>query len=239
MDLIGCGCMGFSFTKKYKNAIISFYDVISEMEEQDFISYPDLQSHIAMKGVSEPSEVRMYIPFLMKAKVINPLNCIKNSTGSRIKGFKINDDFFTEQGTEFIKILKLDMNKDLQTDEEVIKKIESLYHKAGMRLVLALTESEDYIYKEIILFLKKYKTIDKNEFYILTTCIEKSYTDKLEKIIKDYRDNKIGEIHIVQNVNDWQYLTGTLDQLGIIEQDENKNYILTRDALSLEVKENE
>ena len=26
MDLIGCGCMGFSFTDKYKKAIVSFYD---------------------------------------------------------------------------------------------------------------------------------------------------------------------------------------------------------------------
>ena len=105
-----------------------------------------------------------------------------------------------------------------------------------MRLFLALCNSEDYIYKELFLFLKKFHTIDKNEFYILTTLIENSNKQSLDKEINDYRKDKIGEIYIVKNVNDWQYLTGALEQLGIIELDENKKYILTRDAFDLEVE---
>ena len=67
------------------------------------------------------------------------------------------------------------------------------------------------------MFLKKFHTIDKNEFYILTTLIENSNKQALDKEINDYRKDKIGEICIVKNVNDWQYLTGALEQLGIIE----------------------
>lgn len=236
MDLIGCGCMGFSFTDKYKKAIVSFYDNINELGNLGIITYQDLQERVANKGVSEPSEIRMFVPFLLKGNVINSINCIKNSTGSRIRQFKIDENFFTENGVEFIKVLKLEINKSSQTDEIILKKINSLYHKAGMRLFLALCNSEDYIYKELFLFLKKFHTIDKNEFYILTTLIENSNKQALDKEINDYRKDKIGEICIVKNVNDWQYLTGALEQLGIIELDENKKYILTRDAFDLEVE---
>lgn len=239
MDLIGCGCMGFSFTQKYKKAIISFYDTVNEMEDYGLISYQDLQTRIATIGVSDKSEVRMFVPFLLKGKVINPSNCIKNSTGSRIKQFNINNAFFTENGIEFLKILKLELYKENQFDKEIIKKIESLYHKAGMRLFLDLSESEDYIYKELILFLKQYGTIDRNEFYLLTNSIENHDKKNLNFYIEKYRNNSIGEINIIRNVNDWQYLTGTLEQLGIIQQDENRNYVLTRDACLLEIKENE
>ena len=93
MDLIGCGCMGFSFTDKYKKAIISFYENIKEFGDLGIISYQDLQERIANKGVSEPSEIRMFVPFLLKGNVINPVNCIKNSTGSRIRQFIINNNF--------------------------------------------------------------------------------------------------------------------------------------------------
>lgn len=87
--------------------------------------------------------------------------------------------------------------------------------------------------------MKKYKSIDKNEFYILTNSIEKSKKNELEENILKYRNGSIGELKIIRNVNDWQYLTGTLQQFGIIEEDENKSFILTNDADELEVENNE
>lgn len=87
--------------------------------------------------------------------------------------------------------------------------------------------------------MKKYKSIDKNEFYILTNSIEKSKKNELEENILKYRNESIGELKIIRNVNDWQYLTSTLQQFGIIEEDENKSFILTNDADELEVENNE
>ena len=239
MDLVGCGCMGFSFTHKYKKAIISFFEFITELGDIGIVSYQDLQTMIANKGVSDESEIRMIIPFLVKAQVISEKNCIKTSTGTRIRQLVIDNNFFTEQGIEFIKILKMEINKDISLDKEIILRIEKLYHKAGMVLFLSLCKSDDYIYRELFFFLKKYKSIDKNEFYILTNSIEKSKKNKLEEIILKYRNGTIGELKITRNVNDWQYLIGTLQQFGIIEENENKRFILTNDADELEVENNE
>lgn len=239
MDLVGCGCMGFSFTHKYKKAIISFFEFITELGDIGIISYQDLQTRIANKGVSDESEIRMIIPFLVKAQVISEKNCIKTSTGTRIRQLVIDNNFFTEQGIEFIKILKMEINKDISLDKEIILRIEKLYHKAGMVLFLSLCKSDDYIYRELFFFLKKYKSIDKNEFYILTNSIEKSKKNELEEIILKYRNGTIGEVKITRNVNDWQYLISILQQFGIIEEDENKRFVLTNDANELEVENNE
>ncbi len=234
MDVVGCGCMGFSFTSKYKLAIISLSNMIDELGAIGVIDYQDLQSRIANKGISDESEIRMIIPFLVKANVINENNCIKTSTGSRIRKLIIDENFFTDQGVEFIKVLQLECNKESTNDPEVIEKIDALYHKAGMYLFLSLCKSSDYIYRELFYFLKKYKTIDKNEFYLLTNSYENSQMDKLPDLVDNYRKGKIGEIKIVKNVNDWQYLMGTLQQFGLITLDE-KRYMLTKDAMSLEV----
>lgn len=234
MDVVGCGCMGFSFTSKYKFAIISLSNMINELGSIGVIDYQDLQSRIANKGISAESEIRMIIPFLVKANVINENNCIKTSTGSRIRKFVIDEKFFTDQGIEFIKVLQLECNKKSTNDTEVIEKIDALYHKAGMYLFLSLCKSSDYIYRELFFFLKKYKTIDKNEFYLLTNSYENSQMDKLSDLIDNYRKGKIGEIKIIRNVNDWQYLMSTLQQFGLITLDE-KRYMLTKDAMRLEI----
>ncbi len=133
----------------------------------------------------------------------------------------------------------MEINKDISLNKEIIFRIENLYHKAGMVLFLSLCKSDDYIYRELFFFLKKYKSIDKNEFYILTNSIEKSKKNELEENILKYRNESIGELKIIRNVNDWQYLTSTLQQFGIIEEDENKSFILTNDADELEVENNE
>lgn len=239
MDLVGCGCMGFSFTHKYKKAIISFFEFVTELDNVGVLSYQDLQTRIANKGISDESEIRMIVPFLVKSQIINEKNCLKTSTGTRIRQLVIDEHFFTEQGIEFIKILKMEINKDISLNKEIIFRIENLYHKAGMVLFLSLCKSDDYIYRELFFFLKKYKSIDKNEFYILTNSIEKSKKNELEENILKYRNGSIGELKIIRNVNDWQYLTGTLQQFGIIEEDENKSFILTNDADELEVENNE
>ena len=235
MDLVGCGCMGFSFTTKYKTAIISLYDMVNELGDIGIVSYQDLQERIANKGVSDESEIRMIIPFLIKSNVINEANCIKTTTGTRLRKLIINKDFFTESGVEFIKVLALEINKENSEDNEVREKIEALYHKAGLFLYLNLCKSVDYIYKELFFFLKKYTSIDKNEFYLLTDCIENCRKDQLDELITNYRQNKIGEIRIVKNVNDWQYLMGTLQQFGVVLE-EDKKFYLTKDASTLEVK---
>ena len=209
MELVGCGCMGFSFTQKYKNAIIHLFDSVSELGEEGVLEYQDFQERIASKGISDKSETRMIIPFLLKAKVINEENCIKASTGSRIRQLIINDCFFTDFGIEFVKILKLEFQKYTTNDKEVVNKINSLYHKVGLKLFINLCSSQDYIYKELFVYLKEFKSIDKNEFYLLTTSIETSKRDYLPVLIEKYRTNKIAELIITKNVNDWQYLTGT------------------------------
>ena len=233
MDVVGCGCMGFSFTEKYMNAIVGIHDIINEIVGTvDFVSYQDFQDIIAKKGISKPSEIRMIIPFLDKAKIVNHRNLIRSTT--RITSVLIDEFFFTSFGLEFINILKLRQKDDL-SNKEVSNKIENLFNKIGFLLFMNLCKTEsEYIYKAIFGFLKKYNTINHDEFYILTTAIESNAKSTLEHNILKYRNGKIAEVNVKQNVNDYQYITTMLVQIGILEK-VNNYYILTEKAEKLEI----
>lgn len=79
-----------------------------------------------------------------------------------------------------------------------------------------MREFDEYIYNDLYVFLKKYKTIDKNEFFFLTHCRKNNILNKLDNYIIDYRNKKINDINIINNVNAYRYITNYLLQIGIL-----------------------
>lgn len=214
MKLYGCGCSGFSYTKKYKMAIITIYEWINEQCSDISYDYSEFQNKISNLGVSDNSEVRMIIPFLLKAGVINSNNCIKG--GTRIKRIIINNNFFTLSGECFIRFLKIELLKDsLNTEEKNI--VNRIYKHFGKIQFNYLLISDDYIYMQLYNFLRKYKYICKDEFFILTTCKELNRLEELDDLIISYRNNEIGVLEIMNNVNCYNYITKLLLQLGVLE----------------------
>lgn len=212
MNLEGCSNAGFSYTPKYKRAMISLFDFVSKQNNK-IISYTEFQEKAESLILSDSSEIRMLIPFMVKNGIINHNNVYKN--GTRIRKLKIDNQFFTVEGKCFIKFLKIEANIGV-LDISITPIIKRIYLKFGIIQFEFLREFDEYIYNDLYVFLKKYKTIDKNEFFFLTHCRKNNVLNKLDKYINDYRNKIITDINIINNVNAYQYITNYLLQIGIL-----------------------
>lgn len=135
--------------------------------------------------------------------------------GTRIRKLRLNDEFFTVEGKCFLKFLKIE-SKIGEVDTSISQIIKRIYLKFGIIQFEFLREFDEYIYNDLYVFLKKYKTIDKNEFFFLTHCRKNNILNKLDNYIIDYRNKKINDINIINNVNAYRYITNYLLQIGIL-----------------------
>lgn len=226
MKVQGCSNSGLSFTNKYKNAIISIFNFVNTKCASGEYEYQQFQNVLSRETPSKESEIRMLIPFLVKAGIINADNVIRS--GSRTKKLNVNSTFFTDEGKCFIEFLIIEQNQDKLTESQK-KIITSIYNKFGLIIFKHLITSEDLIYKDIYEFLQNYGTIDKYEFFLLTDCRNNNHLDKLNDYILDYRNGVITkeDIEIVKNQNAYQYVTTFLNQIGILDKDSsNGRYFL-------------
>lgn len=226
MNLDGCSCSGFSYTDKYKKAILSFADFILAQDKEIELTNAELQEAVSKLGVSDQSEIRMITPFLAKAGIINDSNCIKNRNGTRTIKFKIDDNFFTKEGKMFIQFLRFEVNSN-DLEQSVKNQIEKLMHDFGIIQFKNLMKSDDDIYRDIFQFLKRYGTYDKNEFFMVTHCRKNDCFEKLPVMIELYRSGNIAEIRILNNINSFQYVTKLLQEIGIVEKTIDKRYTFT------------
>ena len=233
MELMGCGCPGFTYTSKYKKAIVSRYDWVLTSGETGEIEYRVVQDKISKLGVSDGSEIRMIVPFLAKADVIDEGHVIRG--GTRIRSLIIDEDFFTFHGKCFVQFLKIETVSEDFEDDDISKVIKRIYHKLSYFQYRTLMQSDEVIYKDIYDFLIKHETMDKNEFFIMTTLRELDKWEKLEDTINQYQNDEIGELEIVRNVNDYQYITGLLKQYGVLQEEDKKLRLTTYYKKLLEV----
>ena len=233
MELMGCGCPGFTYTSKYKKAIVSMYDWVLTSGETGEIEYRVVQDKISKLGVSDGSEIRMIVPFLAKADVIDEGHVIRG--GTRIRSLIIDEDFFTFHGKCFVQFLKIETVSEDFEDDDISKVIKRIYHKLSYFQYRTLMQSDEVIYKDIYDFLIKHETMDKNEFFIMTTLRELDKWEKLEDTINQYQNDEIGELEIVRNVNDYQYITGLLKQYGVLQEEDKKLRLTTYYKKLLEV----
>ncbi len=233
MDLVGCGCSGFKYTLKYKKAILSLYDWVCDSSESGEIEYQELQGKVARLGISDESEIRMIVPFLVKADVIAADHAIRG--GSKIRSLIIDDDFFTFHGQCFIQFLKIETIREEFEDDEISKVINRIYHKLSYFQYASLMESDEMVYKDIYDFVLKYGTMDKTEFFIMTTLRKMNEWESLDETVKKYRNDEIGEIKIVKNVNDYQYITGLLNQYGVLQVKDKQQHLAAYYKKILEV----
>ncbi len=226
MELVGCSCAGFSYTEKYKKAIISFYEWVNSNINLGEVDYQQLQNLVAKNGVSLQSEVRMIVPFLVKVGVINETNCVRG--GSRIRALIINNEFFTHVGKCFVQFLKVELQKEALPCNESRALVEKIFQQFSFLQFQKLLKSDEVVYRNIIKFLVRYQTMDKNEFFIVTTLQEENKNEMLDDVISKYRNGDIAELTIVSAVNAFQYITNLMIQFGVIEKT-NKGITLTSD----------
>lgn len=216
MDLEGYGCSGFSYTEKYKQSIIAIYDYIENHHNSKVVQYVDFQQEINNEGICADSETRMIIPFLLKAGIINKDNCIFH--GKKISGLILDLDFFTRYGKCFIQYLKIDLKQSVFNGHLLAQKyLNDIKFKLSIIQFLNLCKNID-AYKDIHDFIKKYKYIDKTEFYILATSKNEQKNIDLEKEIMKYRKSEYNNYQITSNVNDFQYIKAQLLQFKICNE---------------------
>lgn len=226
MKVEGCSNPGLSFTQKYKKAIINIYDFLHNDCTPGKYDYSVFQNLISSSISSDNSEIRMIIPFLIKLGVINHENIIKG--GSRIREIIVNDSLFTLEGICFISFLKIELKSDDFSEEQQLI-VRRIYAKFGVILFNYLLVSDDEIYRDLYSFLKKYETVDKNEFFILTDCRKKDRMDMLDSIINNYRSKIISpnDIEPISNINSFQYITSFLLQLNILKKNHDDTLSLS------------
>ncbi|MDB7985235.1 hypothetical protein [Faecalicoccus pleomorphus] len=222
--LNGCSNPGLSYTEKYKMDIIRLYDYFLNLCPKEIYEYTKLQDLIEDQINIDGSEIRMVIPFLFKIGILSEENAIRG--GKKLRKIIINDSLFTKEGLCFAQFLKIDKNKNSFNDvqKEIVDRI---FHKFGLMQFEKLRNGENLIYDDLLVFLKKYKTIDKNEFFILTDSRKENKLNLLEDLVQKYRNHEVDGIEIKHDPNAFQYVTKLLLQLGILKKNQEGFLVLT------------
>ena len=178
---------GISFTKDVNEKMLTLYDYISSNNNMN-CSYQDFQDNLISNNIFTGSYIRSFIPFLFNSGMINDYT----------NGIKYNN-FFTKNGLLYIKTINNLKNAD-ENNIDLSKLTAIKNDLLCLSLDYMLKNNYKFIdkYLDILEFVKKYKTINREEFYIMEYCIQNNID--YENYIEQYRnDNQNFEIMIKTN----------------------------------------
>lgn len=207
--LIGIGNPGFSFTYTYLNNILNLIDEVEKCKNRTDITYPKFQELL-----KDPSRIRMIVPFLRDIGIIsdenftNKLQCIN---------FK---SFYTELSKPFL--LFMEIYRYLNLDDEIACYKTMNVFRSVMHGYFDTLSSKKVEYKIIYNYLKEFKTIDKFEFFVITTFEMNGITDiagytNAKDLINEYRNGniKVSNYEYSSNVNSYSYIMQILCDFDI------------------------
>ena len=244
MELIGYGSQGFSYTDNYKESIYYLNFCLNFIGNSEMMSYKEFQHVIYKTKIEkkiikiqetedkESSEIRMLLKPMFKYGLIDKNHIEVNSNGE-IKAVKIDSDFFSVSGKEFLKILTIEhiiKNEiDKQKQEKINLFIKKIINEFCIFQIYNLFNEKNCVYKDIFSFLLKYKTMNKSEFYIMATYRQKNKDEELDDAIQQYRNSSSNkEVEIKNNINDFNTYTKQLEQYELIVFDNNKGIKLSK-----------
>lgn len=220
LKLEGCSNAGFSLTDIRKEQILELAEWVVKHREDSKKTYKQIQSEIEKESEHlDSSKVRMLVPFLRKMGYVNNEGFEQKNSLISLK------EFFTDEGICFVEYLKM-VSKIILLDkkdiENKIKEVNGLFNMINM---INLVNNGEEIYIDTIGFLKKYRTMDKNEFFIMTTLKNRyegeHYIKMLDKAICKYRKGAFKRIEIIKHQNAYNYVKSFLIETNLIIQLEN------------------
>lgn len=220
LKLEGCSNAGFSLTDIRKEQILELAEWVVNHREDSKKTYKQIQSEIEKESEHlDSSKVRMLVPFLRKMGYVNNEGFEQKNSLISLK------EFFTDEGICFVEYLKM-VSKIILLDkkdiENKIKEVNGLFNMINM---INLVNNGEKIYIYTIEFLKKYRTMDKNEFFIMTTLKNRyegeHYIKMLDKAICKYRKGAFKRIEIIKHQNAYNYVKSFLIETNLIIQLEN------------------
>lgn len=235
LRLEGCSNAGFSLTEVRKEQILELSEWINNNILDDNKTYKQIQNEIEKECMHlDSSKVRMLVPFLRK------MGYVKNDGFEQKNSFISLKNFFTEEGKCFIEYLKLVKKILLLGREDINNKVQEVNELFNIMNMINLVSNGEEIYIETLHFLKKYITMDKNEFFLMTTLKSKykgeQYSRMLDKAIRKYRDKAFKRIEIVKHQNAYNYVKSFLIETNLVVQEDallklNKKYLNILDTI--------
>ncbi|WP_346962239.1 hypothetical protein [Clostridium sp.] len=218
LRLEGCSNAGFSLTEVRKEQILELSEWVDNHILDDKKTYKQIQDEIEKECMHlDGSKVRMLVPFLRK------MGYVKNDGFEQRNSFIILKNFFTAEGKSFIEYLKLIQKIVLLEREDINKKVTEINELFNIMNMINLVSNGEDIYIETIEFLKKYETMDKNEFFLMTTLKNKyqgeQYNMMLNKAIGKYRNKAFKRIEIVKHQNAYNYVKSFLIETNLVVQE--------------------
>lgn len=214
-ELLGIGNPGFSFTNIYLKDILKLVDTVKENSERIDITFVDLQ-----EMTDNPSRVRMIVPFLKDMGIISETNFVHKNQSIDLK------NFFTEEARPFL--LFLDIYREIDTanienNEKVRVVLNEVLHLYFSKLCKKKLE-----YKIIFDYLRRYKSLDKYEFFVICTFefnqvkMIENYTNASDWI-DNYRNGNIDSSNysFKSNVNCYSYIMNIFVDMGICKKNDN------------------
>ncbi|WP_394899551.1 hypothetical protein [Clostridium paraputrificum] len=220
LKLEGCSNAGFSLTDVRKQQILELAEWVRKQREDSKKTYKQIQNEIERESKDlDSSKVRMLVPFLRKMGYINNEGFEQKNSLISLK------EFFTDEGICFVEYLKMTSKIMLLDKNDIENKIEEVNGLFNIINMINLINNGEEIYVDTIEFLKKFRTMDKNEFFFMTTLKKKyegeDYIKMLDKAICKYRKGAFKRIEIVKHQNAYNYVKSFLIETNLIIQSEN------------------
>lgn len=207
-ELIGTSNPGWTFTEERIIQLNNMYSIMKNINSQ--LSYKDFRKIINEKDNDlNPSKIRMFFPHLYQLGFIKEYQSIKF----------IPSKLFTKEGFYFFNyIIPIFLNRE-ELELKAKKIVEEIFSMFLCKGYLNLIESEEKREYDLIMkFLKKYQTMDKIDFFIVTTGVANEKEDGyIDELLNKKRKGTISfSDDIKKNVNAYGYITPFLVQSKLI-----------------------
>lgn len=218
---------GISFTKETNNKLLGLNEILNN-DKDKVMSYAQFQELLINEGIFSGSYIRSFIPFLFNLGMINEYSTISFNS------------FFTDLGEAYVSSLKLIEDSNENEDAIQMKQNILLFSLEYMKY----SECKYYSnYIDILKFVKKFNTINREEFFINEYCIQNNISN--DQMIDEYRKNNTnydiyilngdGEEMTYRNNNSFNYFIAYLgdDQTKLVCKQDQNNYVINNNKLEI------
>ena len=218
---------GISFTKETNNKLLGLNEILNN-DKDKVMSYAQFQELLINEGIFSGSYIRSFIPFLFNLGMINEYSTISFNS------------FFTDLGEAYVSSLKLIEDSNENEDAIQMKQNILLFSLEYMKY----SECKYYSnYIDILKFVKKFNTINREEFFINEYCIQNNISS--DQMIDEYRKNNTnydiyilngdGEEMTYRNNNSFNYFIAYLgdDQTKLVCKQDQNNYVINNNKLEI------
>lgn len=214
VELHGVSNSGFSFSDTYLKNISDLTEYVQENLEKE-VTYVDIQEYLG-----NPSRIRMIVPFLKHLNIIDKKFFEVNNTKFKLK------ELFTDHGEKFKRVIEIySLIKKLEGNEIASSRWKELFRAILFHEYLKDLCINKKEYLIIIKYLLLFKTIDKFEFFVITSMELNNIPNifghtNAKDVILQHRDSNYNSSNYIfkTNINSYSYMMQVLCDFNVCEK---------------------